>query len=106
MLKEERVLFPMIRELATRGEPTTFHCGTVRNPISVMLREHDRAGDLLARMRELTQGYVPPADGCASFEACYRGLAELEADTHLHIHKENNLLFPMVVRLEISSSTR
>ena len=65
-----------------------------------MLTEHDRAGDLLARMRSLTQGYAPPADGCASFEACYRGLAELEADTHLHIHKENNLLFPMVVRME------
>jgi regulator of cell morphogenesis and NO signaling len=26
--------------------------------------------------------------------------AELEADTHLHVHKENNLLFPAVVALE------
>ena len=26
--------------------------------------------------------------------------AELEADTHLHIHKENNVLFPLVVRME------
>ena len=41
-----------------------------------------------------------PAEGCASYVACYAGLAELEADTHLHIHKENNLLFPLVVRLE------
>jgi regulator of cell morphogenesis and NO signaling len=106
LLKEERVLFPMIRELATGSAPPAFHCGSVRNPISVMLTEHDRAGDLLARMRSLTQGYAPPADGCASFEACYRGLAELEADTHLHIHKENNLLFPMVVELEVSSSAQ
>jgi iron-sulfur cluster repair protein YtfE (RIC family) len=28
------------------------------------------------------------------------GLADLEADTHLHIYKENNLLFPGVVRVE------
>jgi regulator of cell morphogenesis and NO signaling len=100
MLKEERVLFPMIRELSVATAPPTFHCGTLRNPISVMLAEHDRAGALLARLRDLTQGYAPPVDACASYEACYRGLAELEADTHLHIHKENNLLFPMVVELE------
>jgi iron-sulfur cluster repair protein YtfE (RIC family) len=27
-------------------------------------------------------------------------MEELEADTHLHIHKENNVLFPLVARLE------
>ena len=101
MLKEERVLFPMIRELVgRRRRRRAFHCGTLRNPISVMLGEHDRAGDAPRRLRELTEGYAPPVDACASYEACYRGLAELEADTHLHIHKENNLLFPMVVELE------
>ena len=65
-----------------------------------MLREHDRAGDLLDRLRALTGGYVPPADGCASYVAYYQALAEVEADTHLHVHKENNLLFPAVVTLE------
>jgi regulator of cell morphogenesis and NO signaling len=100
MLKEERVLFPMVKDLATATTPPAFHCGSVRNPISVMMTEHDRAGGLLGRLRDLTQGYAPPADGCASYQACYRGLSELEADTHLHIHKENNLLFPMVVRME------
>ena len=100
LIKEERVLFPMIRELDLANEPVSFHCGTLRNPISMMLREHDAVGDLLARLRQLTDGYQPPADGCASYAACYTGLAELEADTHLHIHKENNLLFPHVVRAE------
>ena len=90
----------MIRELATATAPPAFHCGTLRNPISVMLREHDRAGELLATLRRLTDGYQPPADGCASYHALYAGLAELEADTHLHVHKENNLLFPAVVALE------
>ena len=100
LLKEERVLFPMIRELATAHVRPTFHCGSVRNPISVMEREHDTAGALLARLRELTGGYTSPADGCTSYEMLYRGLAELEADTHLHVHKENNVLFPMVERIE------
>jgi iron-sulfur cluster repair protein YtfE (RIC family) len=57
-------------------------------------------GDLLARLRAITGGYETPADGCASFRACYQGLAELEADAHLHVHKENNLLVPAVVQLE------
>ena len=100
MLKEERVLFPMIRELAVATEPPSFHCGTLRNPISMMLREHDAVGGLLARLRQLTNGYQTPADGCASYSACFTALAELEADTHLHIHKENNVLFPLVLHME------
>ena len=100
LLKEERVLFPMIRELAVADAPPSFHCGSLRNPISVMMGEHDTAGDLLERLRAATGGYATPADGCASYQALYEGLAQVEADTHLHVHKENNVLFPAVVALE------
>jgi regulator of cell morphogenesis and NO signaling len=90
----------MIRELAASSTAPSFHCGSLRNPISVMLREHESVGELLARLRRLTADYTPPADGCASYTALFRGLGELEADTHLHVHKENNVLFPMVERIE------
>ncbi|MFN8053711.1 MAG: iron-sulfur cluster repair di-iron protein [Acidimicrobiales bacterium] len=100
MMKEERVLFPMIRELDASSEARVFHCGTLRNPISVMLSEHDAVGALLAELRHLTGDYTAPVDGCATYAACFAALAEIEADTHLHIHKENNVLFPLVVRLE------
>lgn len=100
LMKEEQVLFPMIRELETATESPSFHCGTLRNPISVMASEHDRAGELLARLRSLTDAYTVPDDGCASYQLLYSGLAELEADTHLHVHKENNLLFPKAIEAE------
>lgn len=104
LLKEERVLFPMVHELvaaAREGRPApAFHCGSLRHPVSVMLAEHDRAGDLLDELRRLTGGYTPPDDACASYRALYAGLAEVEADTHLHVHKENNVLFPAVLALE------
>ncbi len=100
--KEEHVLFPMVRELAAAETAPAFHCGSLTNPISVMLAEHDTVGELLARLRELTNAYQAPADGCASYTALFTGLAQLEADTHLHIHKENNVLFPAVVALEQS----
>jgi regulator of cell morphogenesis and NO signaling len=62
-----------------------------------MVADHDRAGVLLAQLRSLTQGYTVPEDGCASYRALLEGLADLEADTHLHVHKENNVLFPVVL---------
>ena len=97
LMKEERVLFPMIRDLAAAATAPTFHCRSVANPIRMMLLEHDQAGDLLEELRTLTSEFEPPPDACASFQALYRGLAEIEADTHLHVHKENNVLFPAVL---------
>ena len=95
LLKEEMVLFPLIRQLEAEQLQ-----GSLRNPIRVMLQEHDSAGAALARFRELTGGYVPPADVCNTFRAFYAELADLERDLHLHIHLENNILFPRAVELE------
>lgn len=102
LAKEEQVLFPMIRELAQASVAPTFHCGTLARPVAVMLAEHDVAADLLATLSERTGGHQPPPDGCASYRALYAGFAQLEADTHLHIHKENHWLFPAVLELERS----
>lgn len=55
------------------------------------------AGELLAQLRTATNGYEVPSDGCASYEQLYQRLAALEADTHRHIHLENNVLVPAVV---------
>lgn len=103
LLKEEQILFPAIRELEATGSVTTGP-GRVGPPISVLISEHDRAGELLAELRRLTGGYIPPADGCASYQALFAGLAELESDTHLHVHKENNNLFLRVVEMEAASA--
>ena len=104
LMKEERVLFPMIRELGQADRRPMFHCGTVRNPIAVMTVEHEQVGALLAHLRGLTDDYSVPPDGCRSYSALYAALAELEEDTHLHVHKENNVLFPAVERIEAQLS--
>lgn len=100
MAKEEQILFPMVRELVAADVPPSFHCGSVANPVSAMMREHEHTGALLESMNELTDGYTVPEDACASYRALFEGLVALEADTHLHVHKENNSLFPAVVALE------
>ncbi|MCU0309780.1 MAG: iron-sulfur cluster repair di-iron protein [Acidimicrobiales bacterium] len=95
--REEQVLFPMIRWLHGAAERPAMGPAEPDGPISVMVADHDRAGVLLAQLRSLTQGYTVPEDGCASYRALLEGLADLEADTHLHVHKENNVLFPVVL---------
>jgi regulator of cell morphogenesis and NO signaling len=100
LLKEEEVLFPMIRSLASASSQPSFHCGSIANSIAVMEQEHVAVGALLEQLRALTNGYQAPAGTCASTRSLMEGLAELEADTHLHVHKENNHLFPAVMALD------
>jgi regulator of cell morphogenesis and NO signaling len=104
MQKEEQILFLYIDslELAATGrgtiEPPFFQ--TVKNPIHMMMKEHDAAGELVAQIRRLTNQYNPPADACTSFKALYQGLKEFESDLHEHVHLENNILFPRAVEIE------
>ena len=55
--------------------------------------DHDR-GALMARIRELSDGFTPPADACTTYRAAFAKLEEFEADLHRHVHLENNVLFP------------
>lgn len=104
MAKEEQVLFPYVRQLEAaalgRGTLPVAFFGTVQNPIRMMMGEHEAAGELLASLRRLGADYVPPEDACMTYRTLLQALAELERDTHVHIHKENNILFPRAVELE------
>jgi len=100
LAKEEQVLLPMIRQLAAADAAPEFHCGSIQRPISVMLAEHDTTGALIDQLKDMTGAYAAPADGCASYRALYEAFAALDADTRLHIHKENYALFPAVVERE------
>jgi regulator of cell morphogenesis and NO signaling len=108
MLKEEQVLFPYITRMEEavgeqRAVPPPFF-GTVRNPVRMMIMEHDTAGDLLRQLRRVTNSYTTPPDGCISFQTLYQALAALEIDLHQHIHLENNILFPRAAEMEETSA--
>jgi len=100
MMKEEQVLFPMIRQLEASGTLPQFHCGSVANPIHRMEFEHDEAGTALAQLRQLTDDYTPPEWACNTYRALLDALAYFEQDMHQHVHKENNVLFPQAIVLE------
>lgn len=102
--KEEMVLFPAIERYEAAHvagaplPPAPF--GTIANPIAVMEREHESAGAALERIRELTKDFAVPEWACNTVRALWKGLEELESDTHRHIHLENNILHPRVIAME------
>ena len=100
MMKEERILFPLVRELESSKELPDFHCGSIANPIRQMEHEHDQAGNALTILRQSTDDYTPPDWACNTYRAMLASLEVLEADMHQHIHKENNVLFPKALEME------
>lgn len=98
--KEELVLFPFIRLLdqgkGVYGAPFS----TVAKPVSCLESEHDDAGAALMRLRQLTDQYIAPEGACASWQALLAGLAHLDQDLRVHIHKENSILFPLAIEAE------
>ena len=109
MLKEEKVLFPYIKDLvaANNNEKPlqAAHFGTVQNPINMMEMEHEMVGRNLEEIRMLTDNYTLPDDACASYSLLFRMLDEFENDLHTHIHLENNILFPKALEVEKKSNS-
>lgn len=102
--KEEVVLFPYIEQLVELKRKNLFAerppFGTVGNPIRMMEQEHDLAGDIFHRIAELSDHYNPPAEACNTYRVLYAKLREFEEDLHMHVHLENNILFPKALELE------
>lgn len=107
--KEEQVLFPFITQMEEEleGGMAAHACfRTVAQPIAMMVREHDSAEGLLAQMRALTGGFMPPEWACTTHIALYVGLSAFEADLHRHVQLENDLLFPRAIKAEAALNRR
>jgi regulator of cell morphogenesis and NO signaling len=100
MAEEEDTVFPRITALsAARKAGTTTDGPGLQDLVAALEHDHDHAGDLMRRIRALSDGYSPPAMACATYRATYAKLSEFEDDLHRHVHLENNVLFPQVLSL-------
>lgn len=98
MLKEEKILFPRIKQLELiEGSITSIN--VLQDPIDVMEEEHDRAGTILADIRKLTNNYTTPEGACTTHQLMLASLQAFELDLHQHVHLENNILFPKALQL-------
>lgn len=102
MHKEEVILFPRIKEVTAQQEAhqhSNLAPGYIAAPIQVMELEHEHAGDILYKIRSLTNNYTPPEGACTTFQVSLAELKEFEEDLHRHVHLENNLLFPLAEKI-------
>jgi regulator of cell morphogenesis and NO signaling len=110
MEKEEKILFPYVKSLARAKRDSLVvglsKFGSCLNPIQQMELEHDAAGDDMAEIRRLTSDYTPPIDACGTYRVLFQELAEFEQDLHVHVHLENNILFPKAIALETELQRR
>lgn len=104
MKKEEFILFPFIRKLAKAKQQNVIvdapAFGTIQNPIAMMHEEHTIEGDRFRKIEGLSNHYTPPNDACNTYRVTLALLQEFEQDLHLHIHLENNVLFPKAIEME------
>jgi len=98
MIKEEQVLFPMIKQLKQIRQADRRAVLGMEIPIQRMIAEHEDAEELLRVIRSLTSAFQPPV-ASPGFHALYQGLEEFERDFHRHIHLENNILFSRAIEI-------
>ncbi|MHC0036715.1 iron-sulfur cluster repair di-iron protein [Pseudoneobacillus sp. C159] len=92
--KEEEISFPLILKL---------EAGAVEDreealmQIAELEKEHDHAGEILKELRDITGDFIPPLDACGTYRLVYKRLEMLEGETFMHVHLENNILFPRYI---------
>ena len=96
MMKEERILFPIILGLAGHPVGGLPPMMSPRGPIQVMLMEHEQVGRILDKLVEATDRFTPPEWACNTLRGLFALLEKLNLEIRLHVHLENNVLFPMV----------
>lgn len=92
MEKEETFLFPAIKEVETSGSEDAR--AIIADEIVRLADEHEFAGGAMDKINEISNGYTVPEDGCNSYRMAFSLLKEFEDDLHIHVHLENNILFP------------
>jgi regulator of cell morphogenesis and NO signaling len=91
MLAEEQYLFPLCSSIEHgRTQDVQTAVGSLLENYEA---EHQRVGKMLHDLRTMHKDYHVAEGSCRKQQALLARLQALEQDTHLHIHKENNILF-------------
>jgi regulator of cell morphogenesis and NO signaling len=98
MKHEEFIVFPYIQKMVRNSGHNLNTLQTIQRPISSMKEDHDHEVIALKKIRELTNNYQAPKRSDYALIVTYRAMKELEEDLKIHMHLENNLLFPKAIK--------
>ncbi|TWJ01655.1 regulator of cell morphogenesis and NO signaling [Mucilaginibacter frigoritolerans] len=102
MVKEEQSVFPYIIALnnAYKNGSIIKEASPVSILIYLMEAEHEKVAENFRELRSLTNNYQLPQYVPHSYGILYKMLQEYEDDVYLHLHLENNILYPKVIQME------
>src|SRR5690606_31285865 len=104
IVKEEEVLFPVIKQIVAKTKnsesETNYRIGSLNEPITLLVKEHEIANEDLNFFRKLTDNYTLPEGACNSYRYLFQKMQEFENDFKAHIHLENNILFPKALQMD------
>ena len=95
--KEEEVLFPAIKRLSAGKLQEDILLA--QSEILRMKGEHEFAGGAMDKINVMTGNYKVPDDGCNTYKVTFKLLEQFEDDLHVHVHLENNILYPKTLNL-------
>ena len=95
--QEENVFFPAIKEALSSNSAKAKEI--VNSQITLMMEEHELIGGTVDKISALSNHYSVPDDGCNTYHVTYKLLEEFEEDLHVHVHLENNILYPKALNL-------
>lgn len=95
--KEEEVLFPAIKKALT--DNSVGNKALIKSEIARMSEEHEFAGGSMDKINVISKNYSVPADGCNTYHVGFKLLHQFEDDLHVHVHLENNILYPKALEL-------
>jgi regulator of cell morphogenesis and NO signaling len=94
---EEELLFPAIKDALNTWSSQAKE--TIKSEIARMSKEHEFAGDAMDKINKLSTGYLLPPDACNSYMVAFKLLEQFEDDLHIHVHLENNIVYPKAMAL-------
>jgi len=96
---EEEVLFPAIKRVVNGNDQKSKEI--IISEISRMVGEHEFAGGAMDRINQITNHYKLPEDSCGTYQVTFKLLEQFEDDLHIHVHLENNILYPSALKLTV-----
>jgi regulator of cell morphogenesis and NO signaling len=105
LIMEENLLFPYIKALSDNKKLFLFckdHLS--ESPLKKIKIEHMQILTILAKIRQLSNNFLPSVNSSPSLKLCYAQLFDFEQDIHRHVFLEEKILFPKLSKLELRNS--
>jgi len=103
--QEESELFPAIREVEYSCSAPGQRCVSAGELCRTFQDEHSHIGAQVQNIQKITSALDPVAMDYPKCRSLLDAINQLHRVLHQHLHKENNILFPRAVRMEMCTGS-